>query len=66
MFGYHGVHIYGLVVLFGIMITCSGCSIVIAGIVGAAVTPLVQPQVDRVLKATGLDWVDPSGVAGLQ
>jgi hypothetical protein len=39
----------------------SGCSLLVAGVVGAAVTPLVQPQIDRALHELDLDWVDPAG-----
>ena len=49
-------------VLATLLIGClNGCSMLVAGVVGAAVTPLVQPVVDRALHASGLDFIDPAG-----
>lgn len=39
----------------------NGCAMLVGGIVGAAVTPLIQPQADRALVALGLNWIDPDG-----
>lgn len=57
---------FGLVVRFAAValvgLGLSGCAMVVGGIVGAALTPLVQPQADRILGVLGLDFLDPSGV----
>ena len=44
-----------------IVMTLGGCSMFVGGLVGAAITPFVQPQVDRALNAIGAPWVDPGG-----
>lgn len=45
-----------------VMLGClNGCAMLVGGIVGAAVTPLITPQADRALAALGLDWIDPDG-----
>ena len=55
-----------------LMFFCTGCAFPLgvagsfaAGAVGAAVTPIVQPQIDRVLHALGMDWIDPAGAAAV-
>jgi hypothetical protein len=44
-----------------LLASLNGCSMLVAGVVGAAVTPLVQPLVDRVLHRAHLDPIDPGG-----
>jgi hypothetical protein len=56
-----------LVVIAGLLlIGLNGCSILVGGIVGAAITPFIQPQVDRVLGVVGADFVDPGGVQSVK
>ncbi len=55
-----------------LMIFCTGCAFPLgvagsfaAGAVGAAVTPIVQPQIDRILHALNMDWMDPGGTSAV-
>jgi hypothetical protein len=48
-----------------LLVTLTSCAPLVGGIVGAAVTPLVQPQIDRALAAIKQDWVDPGGVSAV-
>lgn len=44
-----------------------GCAPLLAGsVVGAAVGPVVTPQVDRILNAVGLGFLDPGGVGAVK
>jgi hypothetical protein len=52
-------------IIFGAC-TISGCAMLVGGIVGAAVTPIVLPATDRVLDKLGLDWVDPAGTSAVK
>lgn len=49
-----------------ILLSLTSCTVLVGGIVGAAVTPLIQPQVDRVLGAMNLDAIDPGGVQAVK
>ena len=44
-----------------LMVILGGCAPLVGGVVGAAVTPFVQPLIDRTLVTVHGDWVDPSG-----
>ena len=56
---------------FFILILCllSGCSglggLFLAGVIGAGVTPIVQPQIDRGLHLFNMDWMDPAGTSAV-
>ena len=45
---------------------CEPLSVWVAGAIGAAVTPIVQPQVDRGLNVIGAQWIDPGGTGALK
>jgi hypothetical protein len=55
-----------IIIAIALLMSLNGCGalggMVLSGLVGAAVTPLVQPQTDRVLGMLGLDFIDPDGV----
>lgn len=48
-------------VVIALLVPLNGCAMLVGGIVGAAITPLIQPQADRVLYTLGLDFIDPDG-----
>lgn len=61
------VHLLNRIAFVGVLlIVLNGCSMLVAGVVGAAVTPIVQPIVDRGLVSIGADWVDPAGTAAVK
>lgn len=50
-----------IIVAAGLLMSLNGCAMVVGSVVGAAMTPLVQPQADRALVALHLEWIDPDG-----
>lgn len=44
----------------------SGCGVIVGGVVGASLTPFVQPIVDRALNHLGMTWVDPSNITTIR
>jgi hypothetical protein len=50
----------------GSLVALNGCAMLVGGIVGAAVTPIITPAVDRVMDSMGLDWFDPAGTSGVK
>ena len=48
------------------LLLLNGCALVPSAVVGAALTPFVQPMVDRALDKLGLGVVDPGGVQAVK
>jgi len=44
----------------------SGCALVPGAVVGAALSPVVTPIVDRALIGLGLTWIDPSNTTAIR
>jgi hypothetical protein len=43
------------------LVTLGGCAPLVGGIVGAAVSPIIEPLIDRALVPVHGEWVDPAG-----
>jgi hypothetical protein len=49
-----------------IILSLNGCGLMAGAVVGAAMSPIIQPAVDRVLDQMGLDWFDPAGTSAVK